>query len=1158
MALRLVIGRAGSGKTALCHREIVEAMRAEPLGRPIYWVVPRQMTFSTERWLACDSGLGASARCRVVSFERLAEEVLTEFPGPVRAMMSATARRAILAHLIRKNAKQLRHFGPSADQPGLAGEVMALLDELARDGLLGEEGSEDDPLERAALDLAAAGRPGDDVLAEKLGDLRRIRDAYRSFIGTDGFDKNRQMQHALRHVGQCRRFQGASFYIDGFLEFMDFERRMTVALYKTAETTGGNVVITFGMPTDSPIVDQFDLKPDDRSVFHRVESAYRELRILLRSEKGIKVEHLTQPARFGSPGLSAIEAHFATAPPRPRSLEAIPDLERILAQTPGDEVEAVARRIRDLTFSGPGSVAKYRFRDIVVLARDLQPYEREIQRRFDAHGIRHFLDRRVDASAHPLVRLIRTLLAVACDGITTDHVLGMCRTGLLPDGTPDEVAALARWCTCRGLGDDAWTAAGKNYPTAPEHFETLRLNLIPRLSAWKTFWAGTVSARAACAGLLDLIRSLGLTLDLTDAENEQVFAQILGDAGVLEELAEALGDEAMSAQDFSETLGAALLGLDLGLVPPGVDEVLVGTAERTRPGNARVVFVLGMSEGMFPARAEESPLLPDRDRKRLAEGGRSLRMTANRLALDEQLIGYLALSRAGEKLVVSRPLAATNGTPLAASVFWSELDTAAVTPQADITPGDHPVLAARSWHQLAAAVAYWAASGAGGGDTVSVAGYELLRAAAATEGVARMAVQQIWPSLDRPADHVALAEEVVAKLYADPLEMPHHRLATFAECPFRHYVCHVLKPQRIARPSLRPWQMGKIAHEVMDRALVEVIRTADGRWSDVPPDELRKELRATARACIERLTRELTDDGSTDPRRLSPAGRHLLGRAESLADDLIAAEFEAAKRTGFRPAAADVGFGQKRRRPPLRITLTGGRTLLISGTLDRVDTDKAGRALVWDFTSGDKSCNRLVEMYHGLKLQLLVSMLLVEQLAAEGNGELGKVAIGAVELPMRSSMGSVKTYDKYLNERSVPREDRTAERRRVRGPVSSDAVHDLDQSIRENERSRVYHVALTSSNSPHEGQSDTLTASAFRALLEQGHSRLRQLGERLTSGDITPRPCKLGTTSACVRCEQSTVCRFNPRGGYRYLELVPASVKSVRAELAAGADGGAT
>src|SRR5678809_988824 len=81
MPVTFVIGRAGSGKTARCFGRTVGAMRAEPLGPPILWIVPRQATFMAERELTCASGLGAFCRTRVLSFDQFAVEVFVQCGG---------------------------------------------------------------------------------------------------------------------------------------------------------------------------------------------------------------------------------------------------------------------------------------------------------------------------------------------------------------------------------------------------------------------------------------------------------------------------------------------------------------------------------------------------------------------------------------------------------------------------------------------------------------------------------------------------------------------------------------------------------------------------------------------------------------------------------------------------------------------------------------------------------------------------------------------------------------------------------------------------------------------------------------------------------------------------------------------------------------------
>src|SRR3954471_16068708 len=102
MPVTFVIGRAGSGKTTRCFRAMVEAVRVDPLGPAILWIVPKQQTFMAERMLACESGLAAVCRVRVVSFEQLATEALASVGGAAAPRVTPLGRQMILGHLLRR------------------------------------------------------------------------------------------------------------------------------------------------------------------------------------------------------------------------------------------------------------------------------------------------------------------------------------------------------------------------------------------------------------------------------------------------------------------------------------------------------------------------------------------------------------------------------------------------------------------------------------------------------------------------------------------------------------------------------------------------------------------------------------------------------------------------------------------------------------------------------------------------------------------------------------------------------------------------------------------------------------------------------------------------------------------------------------------------
>src|SRR5690606_24107229 len=96
--------------------------------------------------------------------------------------------------------------------------------------------------------------------------------------------------------------------------------------------------------------------------------------------------------------------------------------------------------------------------------------------------------------------------------------------------------------------------------------------------------------------------------------------------------------------------------IKLGLVPPALDQVLIGGMERTRPGLVKHVFLLGANDGVLPSAMPEDGLLTERERESLAHAGVALAPGSLRKLLDEQYMIYTALTLPSHSLWISYPL----------------------------------------------------------------------------------------------------------------------------------------------------------------------------------------------------------------------------------------------------------------------------------------------------------------------------------------------------------------------------------------------------------------------------------------------------------------------------------------------------------------------
>src|SRR4051794_14505039 len=105
MSIQFILGRSGSGKTETILNEIRDKLFKEPIGRPIIYLVPDQMTFGADYELIKTPRLGGMIRAQTFSFSRLAWRILQETGGVTRHHLSSTG----IQMMLRKLVEQYKH-----------------------------------------------------------------------------------------------------------------------------------------------------------------------------------------------------------------------------------------------------------------------------------------------------------------------------------------------------------------------------------------------------------------------------------------------------------------------------------------------------------------------------------------------------------------------------------------------------------------------------------------------------------------------------------------------------------------------------------------------------------------------------------------------------------------------------------------------------------------------------------------------------------------------------------------------------------------------------------------------------------------------------------------------------------------------------------------
>jgi ATP-dependent helicase/DNAse subunit B len=360
---------------------------------------------------------------------------------------------------------------------------------------------------------------------------------------------------------------------------------------------------------------------------------------------------------------------------------------------------------------------------------------------------------------------------------------------------------------------------------------------------------------------------------------------------------------------------------DVPVREPAVEgAVLIADPLAIRARRFRAVFVCGLQEGVFPRHPEPEPFLDDTARISLARASGIVLPRHEDVLPRERYLLYAAVSRPEEVLFLSFRSSDEEGDPVQPSAFVDDV-RALYTDELWERRGRR-LLAEVTWPPGAAPTPH-----------------ELRRARAAAEDRGEPA------PLGAPS-----SAPVLAALAARETEAA-RALETFAGCGVKWLIESVLRPARID-PDPEPMRRGSVAHAVLEQTLR---RLGERLTPDTLPAALRElgaamdELRATAAGTRARASlREL----EVDLRRLL---RH-----------------EAECGAGLEPRYLEWSFDEQR---PLPLPEAG---LGVTGRVDRVDVDAAGRALVVDYKGRNVSAG--ARWAQDRRLQVALYALAVREL----------------------------------------------------------------------------------------------------------------------------------------------------------------------------------
>lgn len=1077
--VRWILGTAGTGKTS---RVLEEAGAAARAGQKVLLLVPEQYSLEMEKAVRRVLDTSSAFLVEVYSFTRLCDRIFRELGGAARQAPEEAAHYLVM-HLALEQLKGVLHRYQKSSRSGAA--IAALTRQMEEFRTVGIA---------PQMLREAQKRIPQDSFAEKMDELFSIYETYDNLLASSFGEQKDQLAYALERLKGNAIFREYAVFVDSFKGFMAGEFDLLEELMKTASS------VTFSLCTDN-LFDQSEgyglFVPSCRTAARLMELARKN---------GIPVQTpviLKEPLRFHASALAKLEQNLFRE--EQSAQEESGGIRLTPCRDPYEEIEWVAAEISHLVRE-----ERCRYRDIVVIGRDLEPYLQPVHASFADYEIPYFMDERFDVAAQPLTVAVLSAMEAAKSRFHSEDLFCLLKTGLL-DFSLEQVAALEEYAYVWDISGARWEEPFVWNPSgfgkmreADEvrlrEIEALRQRLMkPLLTLRKKI--RVCSGRELVEALYEYWKEARILEQLKkqDAQEDaagrdSVRALFDGMMDLWDQYAMVLGEQAYDLDKHCELMRLTLLTADLGQIPQGLDTVMIGTADRIRPNAPQYVFIIGANEDVFPAPVSRDGILSEREREQLFAAGLEVSEPFELRVLEERYFAYTAMTCASDGIFLSWSEESLDGSPLAPSVMVREV--LAVFPQAVCRKASAEEAGFYALNEKTALHVFGSAVDRSSSKAQALGVF--LEESAYTEPYQRIR-HPVQPEL-----FAMKSSETARTLFGGEMRLSPSKLDRYHQCRFAYFCERGLGIKKPRKAQLSPMESGTVIHYVLQKVI-----------SKYPGKELCSLSEEQCRKLVRQSLDDYLQDAMGGELDKTARFRYLFTRMANTLVRLIhhlAMEFAVCD---FEPVAFELAIAKDSSVTPLELEMPDGGKIWVEGIVDRVDVmEKRGRRYVRvvDYKTGTKTFD-FTDIYYGINLQMLVYLFSICQ---NGKGQLeNTVPAGILYMPGKTGF---LPADRHAEEEQMQAQQKRA--LKMNGLLLSDPV--VLEGM-ESDGAGVF-IPAKLKDGQIDAKSSVATLEELGKLKRHIESLLRQMAQTLWKGDIPALPLEEKQFDLCAWCDYRGIC----------------------------------
>lgn len=1099
-------------------------------------LVPDQFTLQAERNAFDYLDVKGLMDVDVISPSRLGMRVLREVGGEKTVRIDKYGRHMLLSKIVGEQKNSLQVFRGMETKTSFIELVNNLISEMKQFNTRPED------LPEVLNKLSE-----ESILYRKLAEIQTLYTKYEESIQGKYLDTEDYLQEYISKIKESTLVKESECWVVGF----DYFTPKNLDLLQEIIATAKNVYVVMTYCENSRDEEIFSLTGD---IIRKLEKLSQGMSMNCQIEE-IPVDYrVSTTLENGSKAaqIAAIESELFSIPvkkwrakeEKPQEKETSPVITLVQSANLYAEAETAAVFIIHLIRE-----EGLRYKDIAVICNDLEIRGSIIKRVFEEHGLQFFMDKKRSVLHNPVVGLHLYLLQLAKGKISPETVIGLAKTGLL-DLTEDDIEELENYAYKYKIRGGMWKTEFKRGVTEYEEERLADINR-SREYIFSLIESFSVPFKAAeTAGekiavfyyfLRDTLKLQEKLQELMEEQNKKGYYEVAFETAqiwkiiveIFDQFVTVLGEEKLSVTDMETILRAGFESVEIGILPSTIDEIIVGTMQRTRIGKVKALVVIGANDGILPSAVSGDGILNDDEKAVLFQNAAEICKLDELRSLEEKLAIYRTMTRPEKYLWMSYSISDNDGKELKPSTIFNKMMQIfpEVKLEEDIISKGQPLtlMASKSSslkHMTAALRDCMEGTPLRDEWKIALAWYkerEEKLADLVHNGMFFKVKEE--PLSKEAADGLYKREEVI------DLSISPSRLEKFGRCPFAHFIQYGLRPEEKRVFEIAGREIGDIYHlclmRLSDHLTQKGIPITDkkSRWMHITKEE-----------CASFVSEFIDREGVAYQEGILSGGKeesYKASRLKKVCTDAAQILIEHVKQGHIEEVFFEAEFGKssKKHFPPIEVSL-GEKKVLVEGKIDRVDILPGDYVKIIDYKSGNEKFD-VTEAKAGWRLQLMLYLKAATAIKAKPPKESKQESLengfrpaGVFYFRLDEPMINASNMDRENFEKKVKEEVRKSfkldgimvDEPDVIESIAGDFSGSSDiVSIRRNKEGLVVGTSKDKLLSPEE----------FSALQQSVDVKITQLCAELAEGNVDIKPKKVKEQTACTYCLYRSICHFD-------------------------------